>query len=692
MDIEDYRKDFIEMVRACAAAEGDLTPSAFVTVASQRLIDADEFPDFNPCHRESSGVRDRRVKFRIDGYSFDDVDGSVKLLVADFRGESETETLTELDAKTSFKRLQAFIDESLSGQLHPHLEPSSPAYALSDEIFRRGQSITRFILFLATDAELSSRVKDWPEGNHNGIPVEYHIWDIARFHRVHESKLGREEIEIDFTEFHSDGLPCLIAHIDSDQYRSFLCVLPGRVLADIYERYGSRLLEQNVRSFLTVRGGVNKGIRSTILNEPGMFFAYNNGITTTAVDVTTSKDVAGRLYITGAKHLQIVNGGQTTASLALARKKDKAKLDNIFVQMKLSVVEPERATEIVPNISRFANSQNKVSDADFFANHNFHWRMEEISRRIWAPAIGGAQHETKWFYERARGQYLNEQTLLTPAERQRFLRQHPRDQVMIKTDIAKYENSWRLLPHKVSLGAQKNFREFAEFIGKEWEKNDTVFNEEFFRRLVAKAIIFKQTERIVARQDWYHGDWRAQTVTYTIAKLSHLIDQTGRRRTADFRAIWNRQGLSCEMENQLESIVQAVHKVLSTDGDFKNIGEWCKKEACWKQVQDIDISLSKGMYAELIRPEEEEAILSEARSQQKIDNSITAQTAVINLGPEYWQELSEWARSNTVVTAEDEKLLRLACSIPRKIPNSRQGELLLTIKERFESDGFPKQE
>jgi hypothetical protein len=689
MELDQFRKDLIETVKAIAASESTYTESAFIEHTARLLADAEEVADFEPCYFRGTGSRNRAI--RVDGYCEDDIDGTLSLVLADFRGSDEVPSLTATEANALFSRLKTFFEDSISGRLHSSIEESTPGYALSSLIHSRGDSISKLSLILVTDTLLSSRIKDLPAERIAGIHAEFHVWDIARFHRVHVSKLGREEIEVDFTEFHSEGLPCLVAHIDSDQYRSFLCVLPGHVLADIYERYGSRLLEQNVRSFLTVRGGVNKGIRNTILNEPGMFFAYNNGITTTAVDVTTSEDAAGRLRITGAKHLQIVNGGQTTASLALARKKDKAKLDNIFVQMKLSVIEPERAPKIIPNISRCANSQNKVSDADFFANHHFHWRMEEISRRIWAPAIGGAQHETKWFYERARGQYLNEQTLLTLSERQRFLRQHPRDQVMTKTDIAKYDNSWRLLPNKVSLGAQKNFREFADFIGKEWEKNNAVFNEEFFRRLIAKAIIFRQTERIVSRQDWYQGGWRAQTVTYTIAKLSYLINQAGRGRTADFRAIWNRQGLTPEMEAQLKSTARVVYQVLSNpDSGFQNIGEWCKKEACWKRVQDIDISLSKGMFAELIMPEEEKSILSEARSQQKVDNRITAQTVVINLGTAYWQGLSEWARSNSVVTAEDNKLLRLASSIPKKIPNSRQSEFLLILKERFENDGFPR--
>src|SRR5262249_48381409 len=154
----------------------------------------------------------------------------------------------------------------------------------------------------------------------------------------------------------------------------------------------------------------------------------------------------------------------TTASLALAKRKDKASLDDVFVQMKLLVLPGDRAASLIPDIAKFANSQNKINDADFFSNHPYHIRLEEFSRRMWAPAVHGAQHQTHWFYERARGQYLNEQAKLTKAERKRFQLQNPRDQLLTKTDVAKLENTWRGLPHKVSLGAQKNFRDFAEWI------------------------------------------------------------------------------------------------------------------------------------------------------------------------------------------------------------------------------------
>jgi len=197
------------------------------------------------------------------------------------------------------------------------------------------------------------------------------------------------------------------------------------------------------------------------MNEPYMFFAYNNGITATAQEVETNVSETG-LQITRIKDLQIVNGGQTTASLFHTRRKAKAPLDGIFVQMKLAVIDSQESETVVPRISEYATTQNRVNAADFFSNHPFHIRMEEFSRRIWAPAKQGEQRETKWFYERARGQYADAHAKLTPGEQRRFKAENPKSQMITKTDLAKFENVWDEHPKWVNLGAQKNFAQYAK--------------------------------------------------------------------------------------------------------------------------------------------------------------------------------------------------------------------------------------
>lgn len=690
METLEFRKDFLEQIAAQAVADGNFRQSAFVEYGLQMLQQAEEVADYEHSYYRGTGSKKRSLG--VDAYSFDEADGSVRLFLADFGGDVEPGTLTQTDAKSLFSKLQAFCDDAVSGRLHREIEDSTPAAGLALMLYQNRQSITRFRFYLITDAVMSSRIKDWPEAKIAGVPTEFHIWDITRFQRAFESKTGKDDLEVNFSELVHGGVPCLAASVDSDEYRAYLCVIPGSALADIYDEYGSRLLEGNVRSFLSAKGRINKGIRQTILNKPDMFFAFNNGIACTASDVKLSNGGTA-LRVLSASDLQIVNGGQTTASLAAARRNDRAALDNIFVQMKLSVVPPERSGQIIPEISRCANSQNRVSDADFFSNHEFHRRIEQISRRLWAPAVGGAQHGTQWFYERARGQYLNEQSRLTPSEKKTFILQRPRHQLIAKTDLAKFENVWRQLPHVVSLGAQKNFMAFSSFATQAWDKNADEFNEEYFKRVVAKAILFRRTEQIVSKQPWYQGGYRANIVAYAVSKLSLMIETEAPGRAIDFRGIWNKQGLSPALESQIARIAEAVLDVIvSPEGGMQNVTEWSKKEICWKRVAALELPLIPAFYKELIDEDEDQNRRKESQVEQRIEVGIEQQSAVLQLGAAYWKELREYGIREGLLSPDDQGILAVGASMPRRLPSEKQSARMMQIKVRLESEGFPVRE
>ncbi len=633
MQLTEYRQDFLEQLRVRASAAANFTHAEFVELCAELLGEADEIADFEACYFRGTGNRKRSLG--VDGFAQDDVDGSLRLVIAEFSGGPEAVTLTQTQAKACFSKLVSFCDDAVTGRLHLDLEESSPAYGLAMSLYQQRKRLARLRLYLVTDGVLSARVRDWPEGEVGGIPTEYHIWDMNRFHQVYESKTGRDELEVDFTQVVPGGLPCLPASVESDTYRAYLCVIPGKVLADIYEQYGSRLLEGNVRSFLGARGRINKMIRKTVCLEPAMFFAYNNGIASTASAAEVEESAAG-LRLTKVMDLQIVNGGQTTATLASALAEKDAGLARTFVQMKLSVIPAETSGKYIPLIARYANSQNKVSDADFFSNHEFHRRIEQHARKLRAPAVGGAQYGTHWWYERARGTYMNEQAGLTPAQRKAFQVENPRKQLITKTDLAKQENAWRFLPHVVSMGAQKNFLAFSNYASEEWEKNPDQFNEEYYKRVVAKAMLFRRTEELVSAQSWYQGGYRANIVAYTIAKLSHLIMFESIGKVFDFKAAWNRQGLTPALERQLTLIAEKVFDVIVTpQGGFQNVTEWCKKEICWQRARDLSIPFIDELGKELVGREEEAAVKKTAAKDQAMMTGIEIQAMVVEVGPAY---------------------------------------------------------
>lgn len=499
MDAQEFRKDFLENVKAEAAATGEGSCAAFVGAMAQYLIEAEVLPDFTPSFYTST--TSTRKRYRVDGYVLDEFDYTMNLVIADYDG-AEERTMGKVASSTNFQRLCVFVDQALNTRLYKEIEMSTPCADLIDLLRLEKERIRKYRLLIFTDADVSDTLKNLDSLDIGGIPAECQIWDIERLFRVCCSDLGRQNIEIDFREYIPEGIPCLEASSASTaEYNSYLCIIPGKVLADIYDKYGSQLLEGNVRSFLSTKVAVNKKIRETILKCPSMFFAYNNGVSATAMDVEIERSANGT-HIVSARDFQIINGGQTTASLSNTRHKDKADLKGIYVQMKLTEIDEsdmDRSTELVRNISRSSNSQNKVTDADFFSTHPFHIRMEQHSRRIFAPAEAGAQYETKWFYERAKGQFLQAQMRLTPAKKRQFLLQNPKSKVITKTDLAKVRNTWNEMPHIVSKGAQTNFMKFAELIDEAWTSNDAQFNERYFTETVALVILFKHLEALIPK-------------------------------------------------------------------------------------------------------------------------------------------------------------------------------------------------
>lgn len=685
MNLEEFAKDFYEDVRTYALTDGNFSRSAFVDCCASRLEEAGILSDFTPCYYKGAGEKKRALE--IDGYSFDELDDSVSVIIADYRKFSSEASITRTEANGLFARIKNFIAESLSGRLKDAIEDSHPAHGLALELLQRKTSIVRFKLYIVTDAAMSERIKELPEESIAGIPCDFHIWDISRFHRAAASPVGDGDLEIDFSVF-GGGVPCLNASVRADDYQAYLCVLPANVLADAYDRYGSRLLEGNVRAFLSNKVKVNKSIRQTILTRPAMFFAYNNGIacTASAVEIEAS---GGQLLLKKAVGLQIVNGGQSTASLSMARRLDKADLAGIFVQMKLSVVPPENSIDIVPAISRCANSQNKVSDADFFSNHEFHRRMEGFSRRIWAPAKSGAQIETHWFYERARGQYLNEQSKLSKREKDRFLLQNPRNQLVTKTDLAKVENAWRQLPHEVSLGAQKNFLIFSRFAEPEWVRDSDQFNERYFRDAIARVILFKRTEEIVSEEPWYEGGYRANIVAYAIARLSLLISTEFRDMSLDFGKIWARQGLTEVLEAQVRLVSKAVAEVIiSPESGFSNVTEWAKKQLCWQRAMKVTIPIVEGFEKELTLKLYEASERKSSREEQKVLSGIERQALVFEVGGEFWARLKSWGQPRMLFTPDEISILNVGAAIPAKLPTEKQSWRLIELKQRAEAEGF----
>ncbi len=681
--VQEFFHDFRQDLLAGAEANCNYQLAEFMEAVAGELVETGFVEGFEFCHfRAQRGMR-------VDGYWFDD-EGELDLFVADFDCRNELLSLTKTETEAAFKRAVNFFEASLNKNLYRELEVTSPEYGLARQIADRKGGIRRVNFFLLSERDLSDRIQALPDNEAGNIQASYHIWDISRLQRQRSSRGRKEPLNLNFQEIFGTGISCLPAHLGSDIYKSYLVVMPASILSSLYEKYGARLLEQNVRCFLQARGKVNQGIRATILNEPHMFFAYNNGITATAQDVETDASESG-LQITRIKDLQIVNGGQTTASLFHTRRKDKAALDGIFVQMKLAVIDSQDSETVVPRISEYANTQNRVNAADFFSNHPFHIRMEEFSRRIWAPAMQGEQRETKWFYERARGQYADAQAKSTPAEQRRFKTENPKSQMFTKTDLAKFENVWDEHPKWVNLGAQKNFAQYAKRIGQEWSKSPDCFNEFYYRRAIASALIFRATEKLVSAQPWYNGGYRANIVAYAIAALSEICSR--KEKTLDIQRIWDSQSLPSLLIDALAVAAKFVNDdIVNPPAGISNISEWCKKDMCWTRIQnrlaELESEISAEFLNSLLSKEEEKIEEKSARKIQKLDNGIVCQKRVLELGAEKWKEIADYGLKRNLLNNKDMGILATAIAIPAKVPSESQCVYLINLLKKLETSGF----
>ena len=362
-------------------------------------------------------------------------------------------------------------------------------------------------------------------------------------------------------------------------------------------------------------------------------------------------------------------------------------LDNILVPAKISILPLEKAPYIIPEISRCANSQNKVSEADFFSNHQFHIRFEQFSRNILAPAVNGAQYQTRWYYERARGQYTQEQMKLTPAMKAKFLLENPKKQLITKTDLAKYLNSYYQKPYEVSKGAQRNFLSFAEIITDDWEKHSANYNENYFKEAICHAIMFKKLEEIILEQPWYEKGYRANIVTYTMSKFFYVLQTKYPQFSYNFKYVWQHQELNPEIIKELTKLSELIYKSITSESrQIVNVSEWCKKEACWKEIKSIDYEFDKNTLEVLVSKEFVDNDRKDAAYNQKLEDDCSFIMEVYNKGQEFWKTALIWGQEHRLLTFEESSIIKLAAS--GKILSDKQSKRAIDALNKLRVEGF----
>lgn len=586
--IETFARELAaEVEEAIQSGDGSIySEEEFTRIVLDRL--GDEGAIENPALLWQEG-NFARTKYKITGYSIPDDEERLVLVTTIHSGELPPRALARDDILNALQQAMKFYECSCKG-LHTKIEPSNTdASELARHIYEAREQIGVLRIVLLSDGLTGLRSIDLKKA-YDGTRIIVDLFGIERLQRILGQGLRRDDIVVDFSADFGGPLPCLKASSGSADYDAYLVSVPGALLADVYEKYGTRLLELNVRAFLGLRGrkSVNAGLRATIREFPHRFLAYNNGIVATVDAMEVEDGGNGQLGIKSVRGLQIVNGGQTTASLHRAKRQDGADLDTISVPAKIIYVGGAELDEMVAAVSKSANSQNTVQPADFSANDPFHVTVEKLANNTWLP-----DGEGRWFYERARGSYgaAELKASFGAAQKRRFAQETPKERRFSKTDLAKYLNAWAGQAHQVSFGNQKNFQFFMQAVKDEFPDGfepDTAW----YKAFIAKAILFRAVQSIVRVKKF--AAFQANIVAYTIACLSWAAG--GR---LDFELIWTRQAISPELHKLLENWVGKIDKALRKAAGDRMVSEWAKKIEC----RDILRELSAGLLPEMLPSE-----------------------------------------------------------------------------------------
>ncbi|MDU2066484.1 MAG: AIPR family protein, partial [Sporomusaceae bacterium] len=508
--VKEFYSEVLEETTAYAKESGVGSLHAFKTIFVSYLKEAGVT---NLADCEIVSFKKTNEKIRLDGYAYSEYFHSLTLLVADFNSKPEIQKLGKADIDKFVRQATKFY-KSCKTQYFEEAEESGEGYQ-AYEFIKEYSSETEVVnVILITNNEAILYVpKDIVVGK---ITVKFDVWDIERLYQCLFQNAQAIQVIIRLKSKYSEPLNLIKVDDDNPVYDCYVGVISGELLAKIYKDEGQKLIERNVRSFLQATGKINKGIRDTLSNESHMFMAYNNGISTIAESIEIDEiKLTDKLSVITVLHgWQIVNGGQTTASIYNALQ-SKISLSKTSVQIKLSVIkDTEKTNEIISRISQYANSQNKINMSDFSANDEYHIRMEQLSRSIYIPTEKGKSLD-RWFYERARGQYLVEVNRQpTPSLKRQFKEHNPKLRCVSKTVAAKCLMAWSGFPHVVSKGLETNFVFFSDMVkkGKMPEPSEKAYKD-----MISKVILFNECDKIIAEHKF--GGFKAQQNYYTIALI-----------------------------------------------------------------------------------------------------------------------------------------------------------------------------
>ena len=606
MEVQEYLKYRVDLLNESQDEEGFINESSFINniiplMLDAKLIDTEDFTEtYYSTEIDSSTIK-------INGYIINDSGERLQLFILNDESISLNSKNLEISLKeyydNIFKKAINFTNKAIKGHLNDIQDIGSINALINQMSSSLGADqfdVVEIFLVSATatvnnsgsivqpkridfkDEKIKIKYTKNRESVEKEILLMKRLIDLNFLYNVLISQGNREALTINFEEQFDFKIEAIKA-ADETNFESYLCVLPATILAELYKRFSSRLLEKNVRSFLQFRG-VNLGMRKTLTKDPEKFIAFNNGLTITASN-KEEETINGKFYIKSLSDFQIVNGGQTTASIYFSQK-DGIDISKVKVMAKINVaknVSEEDLNELISNISEFSNSQSKVTNVDLRSRNPNLNKIKALSESIITPS------GRKWFFEKSKGEFNTKLRIAGSSGKNRIEKEYPKEYRFTKEQLGKYFSSWDDEPYKVKKGGEAIFRKFLEDIGSEENSKKVNIDRNFYELLISKIILFKSLENIHGTRNNAIGQLRSAVVPYAISILyAHTEGNKKNDKTFDLSKLWNKEGVEDDLEVYLKSLMILINDLIKKYAKSDDLGEYSKKKELWD-----DISTSK---------------------------------------------------------------------------------------------------
>lgn len=659
ISLKEFARDFMDLVKEEAAENGTSVEQQFTENVLEYIKEegAAVSPELFFCVNKDCSRPTENDYYKINAFDYSESAGILDLFITSY---IEGEGLNELSKKKielAHNSLMHFLTKSLKDDkmyqkyLIEDAEVSEVIETIRSEFKNKSISLIRFFVLSNGQLKIDYNMPAEIVVGDNTFDFEFNIWDISAIRNSEIAAQHDGAIIVDFETEFANSIECLEMS-ESNGVKSYLAIMPAVILAKVYKQYKTRLLNQNVRNYLGGTIKVNKGMAKTLREDPSMFFAYNNGISSTASKVDVKQDEGGKQYITTVTNWQIVNGGQTTNTIFNMHNRG-FDLKNAHVTLKISEInfdDEKKKSIAISDIARYANSQTQIKESDLAANIDYMLKLDEISKSEWTPA-NSARKNTQWFFERMRGQYDNAKGEPRTKKAKDFINQHPKRQRFTKTDIAKWEMAWAIRPDIASKGGEQSF----DFFHKTQLKIDSIeVDKNYFHHLIAKAIIY-QTIADICKQSGIKG-YINIICNYVLSTLSWKS-----RGNLDLDYVWNHQEIHPSMRISIEQATDIVNKyILKLGQEGLNPSVKAKKDTFWKEITLRMIGL----------PELDKALLSINEEELTADNQEKIEHFE-KLPAETWRQLSIWGKESRKLSLLERKKLDHAfalSSADKKLP------------------------